>query len=782
MSNKLSPIKLIVTGNVLAPVRARNRVNCDPGHADSFQSAVQRGAASMLNGNSQLISEASLWALNIAAVFFATYYLFGMNNRGIFFGYDSQSFRTLFGISYRLSETLFGLGSDFVNGIGNVSADPNPRWFPSVLLASPHSGILKDGPLAFAIGATELFVATLLCGRALSISLTVSIAAGWLITLSTWPLFVMPKIVTLWFFTPTHAEILSVSVIVTTATLYIGARPFWRSILLAAIAFLGITHIVLGAPTNLSLVGPFIAISAGISFLSSNRWERLTILLCWTTVAVACFALGYFHYIWGLLAYTNANFFPEVWKRPHTLFQGETTLLLWTPVSQFTTLFLFTPQRLFVAGGIVGAVALLFLGSSRQRRLALSVLVAEALFLSFGFANYFWPFWFGPEMGYFEMMLFPYFALCICFIAFLPARLLWHIIRNCFPSLESRSVPRIVDGAVAVALPLGIGLYAAAIGPDVREESHRFVGFAIASAFPQPETPITRILKAEARLVPGEPFRGRVASIWGRSPAVLNRGAAGQVRYFSQLATGNLHDGPGLSQDDIPTWAEYNRLMTPARFVFQAADLRMMRSAGVRFVITDAPMPEAKLRAELTIPTPPSAQQQLLFSSQPAFESFQLYLYELENPNLGQFSPIEVKQVEDARSVREALVNPNWKLEHTVFGVIPGPGPFQKASLESFTIARDGYKVRAQSEGSAILLLPIEFSRCLTVRSRVDGPPPRLFRADLVLTGVLFDHRLDADISFRVGPGEASRCRLQDADDAERMHLRKCCRWLIESR
>src|SRR5262249_61152121 len=164
----------------------------------------QMASVSMLYLNSQLISDAFLRALNIATVFFATYYLFCMNNRGIFFGYDPQSFRTLFGISYRLSETLFGLGSDFVNGIGNVSADPNPRWFPSVLLASPHSGILKDGTLAFAIGATELFVATLLCGRALSISLTVSIAAGWLITLSTWPLFVMPKIVTLWMFTPTH--------------------------------------------------------------------------------------------------------------------------------------------------------------------------------------------------------------------------------------------------------------------------------------------------------------------------------------------------------------------------------------------------------------------------------------------------------------------------------------------------------------------------------------------------------------------------------------------------
>src|SRR5262249_16640483 len=160
-------------------------------------------------------------------------------------------------------------------------------------------------------------------------------------------------------------------------------------------------------------------------------------------------------------------------------------------------------------------------------------------------------------------------------------------------------------------------------------------------------------------------------------------------------------------------WAEYNRLMTPARFVFQTTDLRIMRIAGVRLVITDAPMPEAKLRAELTIPTPPSAQQLLLLSSQPAFESFQLYLYELENPNSGQSSPIAVKQLEAGFSVREALGNPIWELAHTVFGVVPGPGPFQKASLESFTIAPDGYRVRAQSEGSAILLFPIEFSRCL---------------------------------------------------------------------
>jgi hypothetical protein len=132
------------------------------------------------------------------------------------------------------------------------------------LLSSTSLRVL-DGPLAFAIGATELFAATLRCGRALSLGLTVTIAAAWLIILSTWPLFVMPKTVTLWMFTPTLAEILSVSVIVTTAVLFIGQGPIWRSIRVTAIAFLALTHIVLGSPTSIVLVVPVIAISAGIA-------------------------------------------------------------------------------------------------------------------------------------------------------------------------------------------------------------------------------------------------------------------------------------------------------------------------------------------------------------------------------------------------------------------------------------------------------------------------------------------------------------------------------------
>jgi hypothetical protein len=43
--------------------------------------------------------------------------------------------------------------------------------------------------------------------------------------------------------------------------------------------------------------------------------------------------------------------------------------------------------------------------------------------------------------------------------------------------------------------------------------------------------------------------------------------------------------------------------------------------------------------------------------------------------------------------------------------------------------------------------------------SDVAGGAPPLFRADLMLSGVLFERQLDAQISFHTGPFHNSRCR-----------------------
>src|SRR6202040_4165135 len=79
--------------------------------------------------------EPPLWIVNITAVFFITHYLFEMNARSLFFGWDGQSMLAFLGERHRFSSTLFGVGSDPVIGLGNISYLLNPIWSPSFALS-----------------------------------------------------------------------------------------------------------------------------------------------------------------------------------------------------------------------------------------------------------------------------------------------------------------------------------------------------------------------------------------------------------------------------------------------------------------------------------------------------------------------------------------------------------------------------------------------------------------------------------------------------------------------
>jgi len=155
------------------------------------------------------------------------------------------------------------------------------------------------------------------------------------------------------------------------------------------------------------------------------------------------------------------------------------------------------------------------------------------------------------------------------------------------------------------------------------------------------------------------------------------------------------------------------------------------------------------------------------------FDSFQLYLYENENVNVGQFSPVEIRRAEDAASILAALSDPLFDFRTSVIGDVPASGSLSKANWESLKMVRDGYKIRASSDAQAVLLMPFEFSHCLYVNSSAATTPPFLFRANFLLTGIFFDRELDAEIKFRTDPIMRSRCRLQDLDDGNTMKLRK---------
>jgi len=317
--------------------------------------------------------ESLVWLFSIVTVFLTTRYLFQMNSSAIFWGWDPLHMLAFIGERYRFSDILFGLGNDPVIGLGNIAYDMNPRWFLSYALTADVSGNIQDRPLAFAIAATELFAATALSGRMIGFSLAPSFAAGWLITLTVWPLFGLPYIVTILFFYPHHAELLSVAVLMASFALRVGVGSWVENIALTAGVFLCLSFILFSHATMLILALPVVGLfSASALLLAPGSRSRYKIVLCWASLALSCLILGYIHYMAGIMTYTAAAQFPDISKRFRTLYYGEVSLLLWTPLSASWD-DIFTPERIYVGGGLIGNMIMLWLGSPLQRRLTGSV-------------------------------------------------------------------------------------------------------------------------------------------------------------------------------------------------------------------------------------------------------------------------------------------------------------------------------------------------------------------------------------------------------------------------
>jgi hypothetical protein len=764
-----------------------NQIGPIPMHS-LISRSIQHGPQA--DPRSARLLEIVLWIANIGSAFCVTRYLFNMNRVFVFFDRDPHSLLAFIGERRRFSSALVGVGSDPVIGLGNISFPLNPDWFLSYLLAATSAGDLRDGPLAFAIGATELFAVTALCARALSFTAGPALASGWLITLTTWPLFGWPFILTLWFLFPHTGETLAISTLMALAALEIGRKPGWLSTLCAIGIFLGITYITLALPTSLVLVLPIPILFAGSRFLfGTDARGRVVILLSWAAIGIGVLACGYVHYLVGLLTYTALGFFPDLGMRAALI--SEASMLFWPPaITAWSLETIFTPGRTFILGGLAGNAMMAWLGSPRQRQLGLAVVVAEFFFLAIGLTNYVSNFWFGPSIWYFENFLFPFFAMGCCYLVVTLLSQLWRFLRSRqFPFLRERT-PYLANMALSLSLPGLVAVHALINGSAIQQANQQSSLFKFGASYPESQTEITRFLKSEIGLVPGQPFRGRSATMLGfilpneQSAARIN-----QVYYLALFATGNLHDGPGLWQDDIPTLMEYNSLMTPAylvvmrRFFTEAServgrntvvmrrvDLRMLKVLGVRFLLTDAPIDGPQLRMQMRIPTPREDRARLGLSEL-ELNHFDIYLYELTDVNVGQFSPTRFKVIPDAGNILAELSDSSLALEKTVIVDQPLRDDLTTATLKTFSVDRDHYRVRAVSEGPDVLLLPIEFSRCLRVSSRSAGILPELFRADLLLTGVVFENELDADISFHSGPFSNSRCRLDDLADANRLDM-----------
>jgi hypothetical protein len=302
-------------------------------------------------------------------------------------------------------------------------------------------------------------------------------------------------------------------------------------------------------------------------------------------------------------------------------------------------------------------------------------------------------------------------------------------------------------------------------------------------AFPWPpqRTPIVDFLERHIALHPGQPFRGRVVNLAGsrfEEAQYPNLPMINQHDYDARTAyrVGSDHREYGFWYYDIPTLEEssettspffhvlMSRLLNPKGAWFfrvhewaSVLDADVLGQLGVKYVLTEQPLPDRMPVAQMNVG-----------------DSRVQYLSELSDPNIAGRAATKVAVAPNAAEALARLRAPGHDFhdQAVLFEPLPEGSPLMPVSNSRLTVDRGFVTVTADAPGRALLVLPLEFSRCLTFAwSNTGEPPPRALRANLDQTAILFSHHLEGRIALAYGPLANPTCRLREMQDAARVEL-----------
>ena len=293
---------------------------------------------------------------------------------------------------------------------------------------------------------------------------------------------------------------------------------------------------------------------------------------------------------------------------------------------------------------------------------------------------------------------------------------------------------------------------------------------------------IVDVLKREIAVGPGQPFRGSVATILGSSGGTFRPllGLApnqimreGQIEDFRQVAakSGSTYDLLDLWDWHIPTLSEYGQgvsrqlMFYVSHFLSSPKDpkeldfeiprkinIDILRAMGVRFLVTDSNMTNGVIpRVTLTLR-----------------QGAVLHLYELPDPNVGNYSPTKLRQFPTIKQFVKEVESNNDVFQTVAFVDAPNDIGLTPAQNLTMIFERGGIHVTAKSDGASAILLPVQFSHCY----QVVAPPDETVtveRANIIHTLVLFNRKLDVRLHWRFRFPAGSECRIQDVKDLKAM-------------
>ena len=646
--------------------------------------------------------------------------------------------------------------TSFLQGNGGL-------WFPTATQLIPGFAVGQlagDAWLpvvAFTVSATEFFLATVLLGISIGFSVPSAIAGAWLGALAAFPYIVpTPAMERLWG-NPHFLTSIAVGAVTQCLFLRIG-RSGPKISILATAAILALASQPARTPLVLGVVA-FFCLFATLG--SKERHERVTKLVSGGVIAIA-FTIAFGPYFLGLFAFAKTTYF---WTEllPLQISFRDLSFLLEDPGRRPLGVVVWI-LALLVAGTVAWAgsgMARMF-ASGHLALAALLALLATILALR-------QEAWRGPTLAYIDICAYPLWAI------------LWGagvvaIVGIAGFGLSGRTTTSFNLLAACATLPwLVLAVWRPPYDVPLYKNYDPFL-------WPPQRSPVVDFLEREVALFPGKPFRGRVANLAGSSfelqysyaPFLSQHDYDAMLLFFAA----NEHRMYGLWYFSIPTLIEHNQFSSPymhlltARLLNSPTSLhtrattslvefnrRILAALGVRYVIHDRALDgfEPRLVFEFT----PGRRQ---------------YVYELERPNVAGVAVETVVVATNAEAAVQKLSDPSVDLRRTAVVFEEVATPLMPVTSSSLRVERGRLRVEAESAGTSLLVLPVEYGHCLVSDLRATGGTPRTLRANLLQVGVLFSGRLEGTLMQRHNALINRTCRLADMSEADRLQLGEAAR------
>jgi hypothetical protein len=157
-------------------------------------------------------------------------------------------------------------------------------------------------------------------------------------------------------------------------------------------------------------------------------------------------------------------------------------------------------------------------------------------------------------------------------------------------------------------------------------------------------------------------------------------------------------------------------------------------------------------------------------------DGISVYAYEIQGANLGGLSPIRTVVSTNASHTISLMTSNNFSMRDTAIvheAPIVGLTPADSGAIY---FERGGVRVRGNSHGPSLLVLPVQFSNSLRIIStqiNSNSAPIKLLRVNLLETGVLFNGTIDIKIAHVFGPFRGVAGRLRDIEDCRRLGIKE---------